>query len=40
MRDGFPTSARTLRDRIQRYVDDMIAQEQYDDVAVLVLQAT
>jgi serine phosphatase RsbU (regulator of sigma subunit) len=40
MRDGFPTSARTLRDRIQRYVNEMIAEEQYDDVAVLVLQAT
>jgi GAF domain-containing protein len=40
MRDGFPTSARTIRDGIQRYVDDMIAEEQYDDVAVLVLQAT
>ena len=40
LRDGLPASARTLRDRIERSVSEMLAGEQYDDVAVLVLRAT
>jgi serine phosphatase RsbU (regulator of sigma subunit)/transcriptional regulator with GAF, ATPase, and Fis domain len=38
--DGVPPSAEALRDRIQRSVHDLLGEEQYDDVAVLVLRAT
>ena len=40
LRQGFPASARTIRDRIERYVNEVFGDEQYDDVAVLVLRAS
>jgi serine phosphatase RsbU (regulator of sigma subunit) len=38
LRDGPHTSAAELRDRIEGYVQELIAEEQSDDVAVLVVR--
>jgi phosphoserine phosphatase RsbU/P len=39
LKDGAPSSAAELRDRIERYVRDEIGGDQMDDVALLVLMA-
>jgi serine phosphatase RsbU (regulator of sigma subunit)/transcriptional regulator with GAF, ATPase, and Fis domain len=39
LRDGAPSSAAELRDRLERYVRDEVGGDQLDDVAVLVLMA-
>jgi serine phosphatase RsbU (regulator of sigma subunit) len=39
LRDGPPSSAGELRDRLERYVRDEVGGDQLDDVAVLVLMA-
>ena len=39
LRDGTPSSAGELRDRLERYVRDEVGGDQLDDVAVLVLMA-
>jgi hypothetical protein len=39
LRNGAPSSASELRDRIERFIREEVGGDQLDDVAVLVLMA-